>query len=229
MNKQVSLLQECLGDIQRKHQGKSVDPLEFQRMFCKFCRNPDCVHAGWAADQFSMRVAQQPERFFHPTQIDAAQSSKYAGITDFTDKTNESIQLHIANVRKDWEVPEIAIKDGVSETAVHDTTTSVDDAAMTLSRSKEKHLTIASPETREVEFPEPESEPSPAPKKPTPAPSTKPILQGNTPNSPHGIMIGGEKRKPAPVVDPWAAPKPKKDKVVEPGARIKLGGDTNAE
>jgi len=213
-------------------------PAEFQKQFCVYCRNPYCGHAHWAVDKFSARVATQPDRFFNPTQLDP-KNPRFAHLKDFMEMTKEVLQTHMAK-QDDWGV-EVPITDGVEKTASKGTTDAFDEAAKALARSKDKELNIPEPEKGIVEdFPEiseevvnPDEvlavldEPEPEPVEETSeqaAVQGPPRNLGNTENPKHGIMIGGGDKPELLPDDPWAAPSPGKEKKVEPGAKIIMGG-----
>jgi len=215
-------------------------PAEFQKQFCVYCRNPYCQHAEWAVDKFSARIVTQPDRFFKPTQLDP-ENPQFSHLKDFMEITKEVLQIHMAN-QDDWDV-EVPITDGVDKTASEGTTNAIDEAAKALAKSKNKELNIPEPE-KEVEdkfseipgevtnpdeilaiLDEPEptiDEPKKEPEaQDAPAPSRD---LGNTENPKHGIMIGGDNRPEIIPDDPWAPPSPGKEKKVEPGAKIIMGG-----
>lgn len=232
-----SLLNECIQDSRLKDPSKvPLHPAEYQQQFCVYCRNPYCEHARWAVDKFSARIAAQPDRFFNPIQQDP-NNPQFRHLVDFTELTREALRIYMA-AQDDWGV-EVPVTDGVDKTAPKGVTNSVDDAARILASANNRDLKIPSPE----ESPEgktfppiPEEEPiqeEPIPES-TQAPETitppvslqknAPNTLGNTDNPKSGIMIGGDSKPLAEPDDPWGAPSPNKEKKVEPGAKIIMGG-----
>ena len=222
-------LEECLTDLAGPN---NKDYRAFQETFCTRCRNPQCKHAKWAADQFGARVSTQVDRFFKPLLGDVKEP-KYAMLVDFQDRLRQAMQLEIANKRGDWEVPEIPILDGRPELAGTKTTSAVDEAIRQLAGAKGNTApslpspddeapieTPGPPQAREVLRP-------PVPQKT--APPAVPS-KGNTPVPEGGILLGGPSRKPpAPAVDPWAVPAHRDAPVVSPGATIRFGGGSTPE
>ena len=230
--------------------GKDVPdhPAEFQKVFCVYCRNPDCEHACWAVDKFSARIVTQPNRFFNPTQTDP-NNPQFAHLEDFMEMTKEVLRVHMAN-QDDWDV-EVPITDGVDQTASKGTTNAIDAAAKILAKSKNKELDIPEPENKiEDTFPDLSIEDSnfnevpvedipvedipvkDIPVKDIPEPVAEPMKtsspnQGNT-ELKHGIMIGGGDPSEN-IPDDWAPPSPGTEKKVEPGARIIMGGKGNTK
>ena len=129
----ADLLEECITDLSAP--GGSKDYPAFQATFCARCRNPGCAHAKWATDKFGARVQTQVDRFFGSPQADP-NDPKYAQLKDFQDCMREAIRLEAADKAGDWEVPEVDISDGQTETARADTTSHVDAAVRTLARVK---------------------------------------------------------------------------------------------
>lgn len=225
-----NFLEECITDLGQQKK----DYRAFQETFCVRCRNRECDHAKWAADKFSARVATQPDRFFNPLRDDP-KNPKYAQLVDFTNVLREAIRLDIANKRGDWEIPEIPILDGVDETAARQTTSAVDQAAISLAKSRDKNLIIPDPEDIMVrnleketqvllsEHPTVPVDDTPVKNDPTPEPKKTPL--GNTPVAPHGIMVGEGPRPTTPLPvkqDDWAVPSAKVP-VVKPGSKIQMG------
>jgi len=232
-------LNDCISDL-----GVKNDPRAFMETFCARCRNRECVNAKWAGDKFAARVATQPDRLFRPNVADPA-NPKYARLADFVDNLREAMRLEIADRRKDWEIPEIPILDGTERHAPPATTAPLDGAARALAQARGRDLNLPDPwaesakefvlETERlmpVDDPpvvepsvEPSVEPPPTPMVvPPPPPRYKAppsVAVGNAPAK-SGVMIGGAKPAQAPA-DDWE-PKKKVD-TVQPGARIKLGGD----
>lgn len=207
---------------------------EFTEMFCNHCRNPECSRAQWATDKFGARVATQEDRFFNPLRADP-RLPKYAQIlaSQFQDMLHRATVLEISAQRNDWEIPEIPILDGGTETAPSILTRGVDSAVNVLAQARGTKREIAP----EVPEPDPEDEmaeamkPVDRPEPPlVPMPKAKPaipvvVTRPNTDVPAGGIMLDGTPGRPAPVAeDPWAIPS-KKDVKVSLGARVKMAGD----
>jgi hypothetical protein len=232
---------------------KRVPPRDFIEVFCKHCRNPECVRAEWAADRFSARVATQEERFFNPLRADP-RLPKYVRIfeAEFEDMLHQAMQLEIADQKGDWEIPEVPILDGGTDVGTRSQTQDVDEAIKVLAEARgrtgpelppvlEKTASTPEPEPSEPEPSEPEPESSPEPE---PSPD-EPVLQHpviqktedpgktamllsplmNTPFPAGGAMVDGSPPPaPEPPVDPWEPPAEKEGKKVEVGATVKLKG-----
>ena len=234
------LLEECIQDVDQKRDYKA-----FQDTFCVRCRNTACVHAGWAQDHFGRRTSEQVERIFSPHRGDP-KSSQYEHLQDFPDKTAHAIRADTADRKGDWEVPEVPVVDGRQEVAPHRTTQAVDRATRSLAEARGNGAV----EPPEPESPQPdpflqetvalmgeeddegscEQPDTPTPKQPDGPLHRSPIVApavGNTSVPKGGIMIGGGQARAIPADDPWAPPS--KDKVVQPGAQIQMGGDSGTE
>lgn len=194
-------LHSCMSDLKEK------DPTVFMETFCKRCRNPDCTHAKWSSDKFGSRTMNQMERFFNPNQADPT-SSRYSMLVDFADMMETAVRLEIADLRKDWEVPE----------------------PMNIS----KH-TILVPRTATA-IPEPEPEPQviilepPVVSEPIPTLKAPPSMPraSNTTMQNGGMLLGPPMALP-PAADPWAGPVSGKSKVVPKGAKIQFGPPKSEE
>lgn len=80
MTKKSDLLYEC------NDQGKSS--LEFESMFCNFCKNTRCVRAGWSKTSWEDRINTQVQRLIlHPNIQLKESSSRWDGIVDFETNT----------------------------------------------------------------------------------------------------------------------------------------------
>lgn len=197
---------------------------DFQGIFCRRCRHPECTHAKWSSDKFTQRVRTQEERLFNPFQVDP-KLPQYAHIsqTDFKDLLQEAMRLEIADRRGDWVIPEIPIVDGKPQTSLPG---SVDAALKALRKSPVAEDAVP-PDDEDEETPAvPNVAPAIVP--PRPYPETIPVVR-NTPAPRGGVMIGGGNPPPPPpspklVVDPWAIPPPGPRKVA-PGAVIFMDAD----
>ena len=197
-----------MGDFLEGCNDQRIPTNEFMDLFCKRCRNRDCVHAGWAVDRFSTRIATQEERMFNPERADP-KLPKYAQIiaADFRDMLAQAMALEVSEKRGDWEIPEIPVLDGVEE-------------AVKMSAALQEPApkgTVAAPQAR------PPAQAPPTPPKMSSVAVT--LTRGNTEVPARGVMIDGSPA-PAPNVlgaDPWAAPV-RKDVKIPVGGKVKMGG-----
>jgi hypothetical protein len=207
------------------YDGRS-NPQEFERMFCRRCRNPDCVRAGWSKDLFGERVISQRSLLLQPQEADPA-DPRYRRIRgmDFPDLLREAVRLESADARGDWTLPGEAVHLAPipREMAPDESEDLVEKAARALRKEQDPPDPLDSPP--------PESEDGPGHPVPVgghPVPSGgHPVPPGfvpphNTESPREGLMVGGGEPEPAPPEDdPWT-PK-KKTPVVQPGATIKMG------
>jgi hypothetical protein len=201
---------------------------DFTEMFCKHCRNPECVRAEWATDRFGVRVATQEERMFNPIQADP-RLPRYAQIlaSQFQDMLHRATVLELSAQRNDWEIPEIPILDGGTETAPLTLTKGVDSAVSVLAQARgtKRDVPEPTPEDAMAEAMKPVSRPEPPL---VPMPKAKPTAlppRMNTEIPMGGIMLDGSPGRAAPVEDPWAIPV-KKDVKVGLGAKVKMTGES---
>lgn len=197
------LLRDCLADFEQKVNQKT-GPKEFTDTFCKRCRNPECVNAGWSKDAFSARVTTQVERLTNPTQVDP-HLPKYAQIVaaEFKDMIHKAYQLEVADRRGDWEVPQVPDK------------------------PLPPKVPVPVQQPVEVEaLPEPVKTKlvSPAPQHPKKAQPTRLPAKTNTERK-GGFMLDGEPAPQQTAPDPWAPTTVPGEVKVKAGARIKLGAD----
>ena len=216
-------LNECMTDLRTK------DQTAFTATFCDHCRQPGCHRAKWAGDKFGARVANQADLLLRPVLADHT-SSRYEGLVDFTDLLGQAVQLQMSAQSGDWTIPTVPkfmgksivfpdyLEDGTVKRAVEWA------AAQIKSQNPSPDLAETAPE------------PSPKPVLPEGIPATTvapvkassvPSKPGNVPVPVGGIMIGGPAPEASPkpvVVDPWALPTTTTDRVVENGAKIKMGG-----
>lgn len=196
-------LRDCMSDLGERN------PQPFKETFCNHCRNTDCVNAKWSQDKFGERVTTQVDRLFKTPRIE--QTPRYAMLVNFIDASREAMRLEISDQRGDWTLPEE-------------------------SKTSLPLFVAAQPQPQPLpEHPEPEPKPEPEPlvetttpplpvkpKEPLPTPK----IRNLPPPPPDGIMIGGGNNPPstpAKPVDTWE-PKPAVV-TVQPGARIKMGGN----
>lgn len=143
-------LRDCMDSVRGKLEISS--PKEFMEVMCRRCRQPECTHAGWSKDLFSLRVEHQADRLLNPVQADP-RLPRYARITgvDFKDMLHQAIRLEISERRGDWTPPdEIDISDGVAELAGVKVTGSVDEAIRKMAEAQGKEPPIL-PDPAEAE------------------------------------------------------------------------------
>jgi hypothetical protein len=209
------------------YDGKS-DPKDFENLFCRRCRNPDCVRAGWSQDQFSERVAGQSDLLLNPKMANPndPRHRRVRGM-DFPDLLREAVRLEASDVRGDWTLPADAVH--LAPVPVELAPDKSEELVEKAVRSLRKE-TGPSEETDEAEVETLEaSSPPNTIQRPTPvradeqtAPRGFVPPARNTGDQMEGIMVGGGEPESEPEMsDPWA-PK-KKDQFVKPGATIKMG------
>jgi len=136
---------------------QGMKPNEFQYMFCRRCRNHECVHAMWGSGQFDRRMATQVERLLTNPNIIEDLDARWKDIQalDFPNMFQKAMQLEIADQRGDWtvpEVPSIDVTDDRNEVAEETTTNAVDDALRHLARVQGKaEPKLPDPSQAEVE------------------------------------------------------------------------------
>ena len=226
---------------------RQVSPEEFRQVFCNRCRNPRCVLAGWANDQFGSRMEGQIDRLFNAT-LASPDDPRFQHLheAEFPNLLKQAIRLNIADQRGDWSLPEenVVLAPIVGEPASEASENLVDEALKNLKPQAENpedaedaELTpepgqnrpenrTENPKQLEKEDKPLESQGKTEKKSQSEGPKH---FQGNTERNTafpdEGIMIGGgeppEPKEP-PQVDPWT-PK-KKENFVKPGATVKMGG-----
>ena len=215
---------------------RKVSPEEFKQVFCNRCRNPRCVLAGWSMDRFSERVLNQEQRLFQTEQADP-QDPRFQHLQEieFPSLLRQAIRLNMADRRGDWSLPEenVHLAPIAGEPASTQSSDLVEEAVRNLKPDAASTDAAAPPADSAGEDQAPaESAGTPEPPEPKqPAEHvSRPVhfnpVVGNTEESAHGLMVGGEEPPTTdpkkPIHDPWA---PKKEKVLKPGATVKMGGD----
>jgi len=167
---------------------------DFLTQFCARCLQPECSRSQHGTSKFDQRVSTWESRLFQ-------------------------------------EVPRMAETDPRFETIRAQKFIQIDTGRVPEVRSWVDPRDLAEPKVEPPPSPEPEptpQEPSPQVQAEEPKAPANPVK--NTPNR-RGQMIGGKKVDgggPKPVLDPWEARKPPEKKaegkVVQPGAKIRLGG-----
>jgi len=202
---------------------RQVTLKEFKEVFCNRCRNPRCIHAGWAVDQFGERVHTQADRLFNTPLADPLNPRhQHLHEVEFPSLLRQAVRLNLADKRGDWSLPEenVHLAPIAGEPASDESSALVDQAVRNLKPEGAPEPDPAPAESAAPPEPPAESaasEPDPAP----PAPAHFQPTVGNTGEAIHGVMLEGE--PPPPVKDPWS-PK-KKEKLLKPGATVKMGDD----
>lgn len=239
--RKVDLFNEC-------HDRQS-SPEEFKKLFCNRCRNPRCILAGWAEDQFGKRVDTQLDRLFN-TQVADPNDPRFAHLheKDFPSLLNQAIRLNIADKRGDWSLPEQAPEVNVvlspieGEPADPASEELVEQAVKNLTGTQGGQVEASDQDTPKnpSQKPDKENQKSSAtePKSPEPqhfqdektsstAPRPAPNQRlTNTPESDEGLMVGGgpvPNKPPEPESDPWAVPT---ETILKPGAKVNMGSTT---
>jgi len=224
ITRKLDLLQEC--------NDQGLAPKEFMSLFCKRCRNGNCVNSGWAESSWSDRIATQVSRLLtNPAFADPADPN-FAPIRDLQFRNVEAPivllggdpwagpgrQVHLAEPPKETNrYPEV-------ENAI---------AARAEARNPTPRRAV---EASVLSAPTPPTSPVPQqPQKANPRHYTadkggpSPGREANTAFPSEGMMLDGSPPPPPGVrsssgEDPWAptAPAPKK---VAVGAKIRMGGE----
>lgn len=217
------LLSEC--------NDQNVPLRDFKEMFCKRCRNQNCVNAGWASASFDERVRTQVDRLLvnplqarpEDTRFDPIRAMHFVEV---------AAAISLARRADPWAGPGVHLAEPDPETAKAQV---VEEAVSRLAevRGKKPSPTVISVE-EEKPLPDPTPEPVLPPTPVITAPRREPIPVApkavipmiNTDFPEDGIMLGGGKAPTPPTVpktdaDPWA-PKPR-EKVVPRGTKIRMG------
>ena len=125
---------------------QGMNPQDFMRMFCRRCRNYECVNAAFAGGLFDARVATQAERLLENPTFADPDDPKYADVRVifFKDMIQEAMRLEVSDQRGDWTVPDMPdipsfdVADGQDIVAPDSTTSSVDKAVKALARNSGK-------------------------------------------------------------------------------------------
>lgn len=135
-------------------QGKpwfTPNPQEFQKAFCRICRNEECIRAQGAITPWHHRMETQVEHLLnHPVFSDlATDDHKRIATQAFNDITAKATRLEIARQRQDWEIPE-SPTDGIDRVAATKATEDVDAAIRALAEAKgQKPPNLPKPESEE--------------------------------------------------------------------------------
>ena len=82
-------------------------PKEFERTFCRVCKNPGCSRSATQGMSWTRRMATQMDRLFTNPNFADPNDPKFADIrkTDFPSAVREAMRLEISDRRGDWGVP----------------------------------------------------------------------------------------------------------------------------
>ena len=110
---------------------------EFQKAFCRICRNEECIRAQGATTPWHHRMENQVEHLLnHPVFSDlATDDHKRLAEQAFDDITAKATRLEIARQNQDWEIPE-GPTDGLDRVAAAKATEDVDAAIKALAEAK---------------------------------------------------------------------------------------------
>lgn len=220
-------------------------PEEFKKLFCNRCRQPRCVLAGWADDQFGSRVSTQMDRLFN-TNVADPNDPRFARLqeADFPNLLNQAIRLNIADKRGDWSLPEspevkVVLSPIEGEPAGDESQELLEQAVKNLAGTQGEQVEASDSDTPKnpSQKPDKENEESfveePKPSKPqhfqdvkkSSAPQRTPKTRtlGNTEVPDEGLMVGGgsvPNKPPEPASDPWAIPT---ETILQPGAKVQMG------
>lgn len=197
-----------------------VPPAEFKEMFCKRCRNQECVNAGWATATFDERVRTQVDRLLINPHQARPEDTRFNSIRAMN-FVEVAAAIALARRADPWAGPGVHLAEPDPETAKSQV---VEEAVSKLAEARGRKPPAPTAIAVEEEKPELLSPPpAPAPPPPPVKPPVSPRVNTDFPEE--GMMIGGGPTPTpgvaAPPTDPWA-PKPKQN-VVARGAKIKMG------
>lgn len=184
---------------------------DFTIQFCNRCLQPECTRSQHGKSKFEDRVANWHERLFaHPNRLDPTDPR----FKDLASKKFLPILPGSPSGPSAWMDPR--------EIESQKVTVPVAQALRTSEKTTNEIVTRYTEVLQRAPEPMPPEPPSPPP---TANPPTYPQLQQNTPSLPRQMIGGGDPKPPSPVLDPWQPMQPLKpgERLVKPGARIKLG------
>lgn len=84
-----------------------VPPKEFERTFCRVCRNQKCERSAGSKDKWVNRMATQVDRLLANPKFADPDDPRYQDIraTDFPSALREAMRLEISDRKNDWTVP----------------------------------------------------------------------------------------------------------------------------
>jgi hypothetical protein len=176
---------------------------DFSMAFCNRCHQKECLRSQAGKSRFEQRVSTWEDRFFkNPPRMDPSDPR----FEEF--QARRFLEFNPDNFGP---IPEIGHR-----------------SAWVDPKDVVQEPVVTEPEPKAVDqAPPPLPAPTVEPAPPAPAPAQAALV--NTPFK-QGTMLGGRqapKTTPAPVYDPWAGPAPSQssgDKIVKPGAKVRLGG-----
>lgn len=222
-----------------------VSPNEFKDIFCKRCRNPECVHAEWVTSLWSSRMDSQVEVLLNNPTILHEIPSQYADLK--THSFEEIGEAAAYRIEESWDDP-AEYQDGIEKPSSSRVNQVVDDAVLSLARARGKNVKLSeeikiekfnkqtedlmeseivvskeeivetpSPQVKAEVPPQPQTSEAPAAKK-----SNISLNKANTDVPAEGIMLGGASAPATSVedFDPWAVDEG--DEVINVGATIKM-------
>ena len=113
------------------------NPIEFQKAFCRICRNEECIRAQGATTPWHHRMENQMDNLFlnpHFSDLSTDAHKQLAGQL-FNDLRQKAERLEIARQNQDWEIPE-GPTDGFDRVAATQATDDVDAAIKALAEAK---------------------------------------------------------------------------------------------
>lgn len=130
------------------------DEHEFIKMYCRICKNADCIRARGAVSPWHTRMAEQVDYLLNDPNFSDLLSSDHKNLAQmaFEDISQKALRLEIARHNQDWEIPE-GPTDGVNKVANPQTTDQFDSAVKALAKAKGK-------EPPPLERPQQEKEPA---------------------------------------------------------------------
>lgn len=114
------------------------DAHEFEKIYCRLCKNADCLRAKGAVSPWQTRMAEQVDYLLNNPQFSSMTSEdhKRLGAMAFENIRQRMERLEIARERQDWEIPEDSEGDGYDRVAPSEVTDQFDDAVRSLAEAK---------------------------------------------------------------------------------------------
>lgn len=113
------------------------DDFEFAKMFCRLCKNADCMRAKGSVSPWHTRMAEQVDYLLndpHLSEITSEEHRQFAQMA-FDDISQKAMRLEVARHRQDWTIPDTP-SDGIDKVASPETTDQFDDAVRALAEAK---------------------------------------------------------------------------------------------
>lgn len=112
---------------------------DFERIYCRHCKNADCVRAKGAISPWQTRMAEQVDYLLNePLFSDmATEDHKAFARMAFDDIRQKMERLEVARLRQDWEIPD-GPTDNYNKVAPSDVTDQFDEAVKTLAEARGK-------------------------------------------------------------------------------------------